>query len=142
MSAQQLLSRLERVRPTKPGHWMACCPAHDDRSPSLAIREKQDGRLLIWCFAGCEAISILSCVGLDLQDLFPPRGLAQHVRPEKHPFPAADILHAIAFEALIVATTASSILAGEPLNATDRERLALTVCRIHAALDAGGLNHE
>lgn len=141
MSAAKLLSRLERVRPTRPSHWMACCPAHDDRNPSLAIREK-DGLLLIRCFAGCEALSILSAVGLEFQDLFPPRDLGQHVRPEKHPFPAADILHAIAFEVLFVAVTASSILAGEPLNATDRERLALAVCRIHAALDAGGLNHE
>lgn len=142
MSVAKLLSRLERVRPTKPGHWMACCPAHDDRSPSLAIRELEDGRVLLKCFTGCEALSILSAVGLEFQDLFPPRDLAQHVRREKYPFPAADILHAIAFEVLFVAVTASSILAGEPLNAADRERLALAVCRIHAALDAGGLNHE
>lgn len=142
MSAAKLLSRLERVRPTRPGHWMACCPAHDDRSPSLAIRELEDGRVLLKCFAGCEALSILSAVGLEFQDLFPPCGLAHHVGREKHPFPAADILRAIAFEVLFVAVTASSILAGEPLNAADRERLALAVCRIHAALDAGGLNHE
>lgn len=142
MSAAKLLSRLKRVRPTRPGNWMACCPAHDDRSPSLAICEKQDGRLLIRCFAGCEALSILSAVGLEFQDLFPPRDLGQHARPEKYPFPAADILHAIAFEVLFVAVTASSILAGESLSAADRERLALAVCRIHAALDAGGLNHE
>ncbi|WP_258192406.1 hypothetical protein [Nitrosospira multiformis] len=98
--------------------------------------------MLIRCFAGCEAPSILSAVGMEFQDLFPPRGLGHHVKRERYPFPAADILYAIGFEALIVATTASSILAGEPLNAADRERLALAVCRIHAALDAGGLNHE
>jgi hypothetical protein len=121
---------------------MACCPAHDDRSPSLAIRELEDGRVLLKCFASCEALSILSSVGMEFQDLFPPRDLRHHVKRERYPFPAADILHAIAFEALVVATTASSILAGEPLTPTDRERLVLSVWRIHAALDAGGLNHE
>ncbi len=39
------------------GHWhgtygTACCPAHDDRRPSLSISER-DGKLLVHCFAGC-----------------------------------------------------------------------------------------
>jgi DNA primase len=33
--------------------WMARCPAHEDRSPSLAIRES-DGRVLVHCHAGCK----------------------------------------------------------------------------------------
>lgn len=31
----------------------ARCPAHDDRSPSLSLRDGEDGRLLVHCFAGC-----------------------------------------------------------------------------------------
>jgi len=35
------------------GRGMACCPAHDDRSPSLSIADGADGRLLLRCHAGC-----------------------------------------------------------------------------------------
>lgn len=33
--------------------WMAQCPAHDDRNPSLSITENADGSLILYCFAGC-----------------------------------------------------------------------------------------
>jgi hypothetical protein len=49
----------------------ACCPAHDDISPSLSIREVDDGRILIHCFSGCEVHSVVAAVGLELSDLFP-----------------------------------------------------------------------
>ena len=33
--------------------WMARCPVHRDRTPSLAIREGRDGKVLLKCHAGC-----------------------------------------------------------------------------------------
>jgi hypothetical protein len=83
----------------------------------------------------------LSAVALTFDDLFPPRELGHHAKREGRPFPAADILRAIAFEVLVVAVAGSSMLAGEQFNAVDRDRLFLAVGRIQAALDAGGLNH-
>ncbi|SEN91447.1 hypothetical protein SAMN05216404_108123 [Nitrosospira multiformis] len=142
MSLDRMLPLLEGVKRRGQGRWLALCPAHNDRSPSLALRELDDGRVLVHCFAGCDIHSILSRLAITFDDLYPSRELGHRLTREKRPFPATDILHAIAFEVLFVAVTASSILAGEPLNAADRERLALAVCRIHAALDAGGLNHE
>ena len=67
----QLLDRLDGVRRAGPGRWMAKCPAHDDRHPSLGIREGQDGRSLLHCFAGCPIEDILSALGLGIADLFP-----------------------------------------------------------------------
>ncbi|HJE71680.1 AAA family ATPase [Pseudomonas oryzihabitans] len=65
-----VLSRLER--PKKSGkHWIACCPAHEDRSPSLSVSESDDGKALVHCFAGCETRDVLGAIGLDLKDLFP-----------------------------------------------------------------------
>lgn len=141
MSAENLLSRLERVKRTGAGRYQARCPAHDDKGPSLSIRELDDGRVLVHCFAGCDVHSVLSAVGLSFDDLFPPRELGHHAKRERQPFPAADILRAIAFEALVVAVAGSSMLAGEPFNAVDRDRLFVAVGRIQAALEAGGLNH-
>ena len=47
--------------------WMARCPAHDDRDPSLSIREGVSGKTLIHCHAGCDQgrlIAILRSHGL------------------------------------------------------------------------------
>lgn len=69
----QILSRLECVRNTGPGKWMAKCPAHPDRRPSLSIRETADGRILLHCFAGCDIRAVLEAIGLDYSALFPGR---------------------------------------------------------------------
>ena len=140
MSADRLLSRLEGVKRTGPGRWIARCPAHADKRASLSIRELEDGRVLIHDFAGCSAHEVLAAAGLDMTDLFPEREI-QHGRPERRPFPAADILRCIGFEALVVASAGAAMLTGEPLSGVDRERLMLAVARLQDAITAGGLAH-
>ena len=73
-----LLSRLSKVQSRRNQTWMACCPAHDDRNPSLAIKVLPDGRILMKCFAGCEVMSILSAVQLTVADLFPNGSLGEY----------------------------------------------------------------
>jgi putative DNA primase/helicase len=34
--------------------WAARCPAHDDRTPSLSIRDAEDNKVLVRCHAGCD----------------------------------------------------------------------------------------
>jgi hypothetical protein len=65
-----LLSRIPAKRSGK--GWMAKCPAHDDQDPSLSIRDGEDGRVLLHCFAGCPYQAILDKVGLSVRDLFVP----------------------------------------------------------------------
>lgn len=36
------------------GRGSAQCPAHDDRDPSLSLKECDDSKVLIHCFAGCD----------------------------------------------------------------------------------------
>ena len=67
-----LLSRLDKVKPNGTGKFLACCPAHADKSPSLSIKENPDGSVLIHCFAGCLDESVVNSVGLQLSDLFVP----------------------------------------------------------------------
>ena len=43
--------------------WRAQCPAHDDKQPSLSISEGQDGRVLMYCHAGCETLSVVGQQG-------------------------------------------------------------------------------
>lgn len=80
--AETLLSRLESVRGKFP-RWMAKCPAHSDKSPSLSITAKDDGRVLIHCHAGCGAADVMAAVGLSLSDLFPD-GFSGELSPRKH----------------------------------------------------------
>lgn len=66
-----ILGQLEgRVRRSGRSY-SARCPAHDDRSPSLSIREAPDGRVLIYCFGGCDTPEVLAAIGLGFRDLYP-----------------------------------------------------------------------
>lgn len=136
-----LLSRLDKVRSTGSGSYTARCPGHDDRGPSLSIRELDDGRILLHCHAGCETHDVLAAVGLTFSDLYPPRELDHRTAPERRPFPAADCLRAVGFEALVVAAAAVALLAGQPFTEADRGRLIVAASRIQAALTAAGVAH-
>jgi hypothetical protein len=102
-----LISRLSKVRRTTADSWQACCPAHDDKHPSLSIKETEDGIVLIHCFAGCTVHEVVAATGLDISDLFPPR--EHRGKPERRPFPAMDALRGIAFEALVASAAASDL---------------------------------
>lgn len=143
MSADSLLSLLDGVKRTGQGKWLAKCPSHEDRTASLAIRELDDGRVLLHCFAGCNVHEVVGSVGLRIDDLFPPRAIEDGKgKPERRPFPAVDVLRVIAFESTLVLIAAADLLAGQPFNDTDRARLVLAVSRIQAALSAGGIRHD
>lgn len=141
MNTETLLSRLERVKPTGVGRYQPRCPAHEDRGPFLSLRELEDGRVLVHCFTGCRVQPVLSALGPTFDDLYPPRDLGYHTKRKRQPFPAADILRAIAFEAQVVAWAGVPMLAGERFNTVDRNRLSLGVDRIQAALAADGVHH-
>lgn len=130
MTAEILLSRLEKVQQKGRGRWAARCPAHADRSPSLAITEKDDGKVLMKCFAECSPESILDAVGLRFEDLFGDRLEKRHYSPERVPFPASDVLQALRNEALIVAVAAANVAKGRKLTDADHERLMLAAERI------------
>ena len=44
------------------GYGMVRCPAHNDHSPSLSIREGADGKILVKCHAGCEQRAIITAL--------------------------------------------------------------------------------
>lgn len=132
MKVDLFLSRLDKVRKTSRESWIACCPHHDDKSPSMTIRELDDGRVLVHCFAGCSVEDILGSVGLTFDALFPEK-LVENARPLRRPFPAADVLEALASEALIVAVASSNVREGVALTEQDHARLWTAVNRIEQA---------
>ena len=68
MNLEIFLSRLAKVRKSGDA-FMACCPAHEDSSPSLRIADGGD-KVLLCCYAGCSALDVLTAIGLDWSDAF------------------------------------------------------------------------
>ena len=67
---QEVLGRLEGVKQSGEGQYMARCPAHDDKHASLSIGRGLDGRALIDCKAGCATADVLAALGMKVADLF------------------------------------------------------------------------
>jgi putative DNA primase/helicase len=44
------------------GAWMACCPAHEDREPSLSITDAKGGKVLVRCHAGCDQGRVIAAL--------------------------------------------------------------------------------
>ena len=128
-----LLQRLHKVQRIGDGKYKAICPAHDDHSPSLAIKDS-DGRLLLHCFCGCETTDILAAIGLDFADIMPEQSMG-NFKKDKKPFYAMDILGIIKFEATLVYIYASDMAKGLTLTGTDKERLLLAASRINHAFE-------
>ena len=42
--------------------WMARCPVHEDRSPSLSITRSKDGKVLVRCHAGCDQRDLIAAL--------------------------------------------------------------------------------
>ena len=139
MTAEILLDRLERVRRTGRGRWVARCPAHDDRGPSLSIRELDDGRVLAHCFAGCGVDAVLGAVSLDMEALFPEQRVADRVIRERRPYRVREVVAALRFELVVAWTLLSAVHQGRPLDQADRERAGVAVDRVLHFL--GELDH-
>lgn len=131
MTAVALLDRLGNVRRVAPGRWTACCPAHESRSrSSLSIAELSDGRVLVHDHAGCAIDEVLGAVGLTFDALYPPRlavdesqgGRRYSSRPAR-PYVSAQLLDAVAGEALIGAAVISEAARGAKLSGERIERL-------------------
>ena len=65
----KILEKLEKVK--KIGHsYRACCPVHQDRSPSMTITQKDD-RILMHCFScGAKGLDVVNAIGLPASVLF------------------------------------------------------------------------
>ena len=134
MKAEAFISRLQKAKPLGPGRWIACCPAHEDRTPSMTVRELEDGRVLVHCFGGCSVENILGAVGMSFDALFPDRSPDDYDPALRCPFPAADVLSALRDEIQVLAIIAGDMERKRTISATDMARLELARQRFEAAL--------
>jgi hypothetical protein len=130
VSADMLLSRLDGVRRTGAGRWLAKCPGHEYKSPSLSVRELDDGRILLHDFAGCEVEHVLGAIDLTFDALFPERPI-EHGKPERRPFLPADVFEVVRREVGVVAILAADLHKNKVVSAADYERLFVGVERLN-----------
>lgn len=91
MELSDFLARL-RVKsgPNGKGEYLCRCPAHDDRTASLCVREGDKG-ILLKCQAGCSTEDVLRSMGLTLKDLFTASVGGKQVHTAKPAKPVAAV---------------------------------------------------
>jgi len=85
---ERVIVALDRkgLKPTRTGSgYKALCPAHEDKGPSLSIREGDDEMALVHCFAGCTVEAVVDALGLSMANLMGDNGdRAAQSKPKPH----------------------------------------------------------
>lgn len=129
---QSLLDLLDGVK-GRGNSFMAKCPAHNDSSPSLAIRFAND-RILMHCFAGCETQHVCESIGLSLADLMPETAGGTK-RAFEDRFRASDLLAICAHDLLVASVIVNDASAGRPVTFDALNNLAKIAGRLQQAAD-------
>lgn len=134
---EKVLNSLESSRMVSLDKWIAKCPAHDDRRPSLSLKVATDGKVLIHCWAGCSTPDVLYAMGLDFSDLFPNqnRRIRGHACGSlTRQFDFRDAFLGVAHEILVVRLILEQMHDGQAVKEEHKERLALAETRVSDAL--------
>jgi len=127
----QLLERFDKLKQTAPDGWIACCPAHEDKGPSLSVKDTGD-RLLLHCFAGCTFRDIADAIGARPSQFF-AGGYDRREFDKKHRVPWRDIVVVLRSEMWILVGIASQLKQGKPLSEQDQSLLIEAGRRIEQA---------
>lgn len=69
---ERILSYFSKVKSMGGHKYMASCPKHVDKTPSLAIKERSGGTILMHCFScGANGVEICQALGIEPTELFP-----------------------------------------------------------------------
>ena len=131
MNINDFLSYFEKSYRSGKDGYQCLCPAHNDKTASLSIKNLPDERILIHCFAGCAANDILGAVGLTFDDIVPKR--LGDFKPVSKPFNPYAVLKAISNETLLVALAGLEVANGKTLPQEDKDRLMIAVNRLREA---------
>ena len=127
-----VLEQLDAVRSLGGPQYIARCPSHNDGRPSLSIREGDDHRVLLKCFAGCDVSDITAALGLSFSDLYPPSTPEQR-RKARRIANRRQVLDEIVSEATVVQVIATDVKESREIDLETWNRLAEAARRIHRA---------
>lgn len=69
MTLIEVVQRFNGAKRRNTNSFQCRCSAHNDRNASLTITEK-DGRILLYCHAGCKFDDIIRNARLERKDLY------------------------------------------------------------------------
>lgn len=122
------LTRLDGV--THAGKsYKALCPAHGDKTPSLSVKEGDDGRVLLYCFAGCGIGEIVAAIGMRMVDLF-ICGASKQYASKIPGVSAQELRAAMDHERLILFIVNADQRAGRSVPQSDLDRTKIALDRI------------
>jgi hypothetical protein len=117
---------------------MACCPAHDDKNPSLKVDLKGE-KILIKCWSGCSTEDILGSVGMDFDDIFPERPIYQRSSGKQPTLSSSDALRIVKYEAMIIWMYGQDLRNKKTPSEEDHQRFTVAITRVKDAMDAAGV---
>jgi len=83
LNAKQLARRLNNGKAIKAGKgYLTCCPAHDDKNPSLSVIDGDKGTIVL-CHAGCPFVAIIAALNAMDISLRPLNGEREKCRTRR-----------------------------------------------------------
>ena len=131
MYIEDVLNRFDGVRETGGGQYSCRCPAHEDKSNSLGIKQGDGDRIMMNCFAGCQTQDILSAVGLSFKDILPTNDYNKEVKEKG--FNPYSVLKMIRDEVLIIGLASVDIKKGKALGDKEHDRLLKAIGNVRDA---------
>ena len=135
MHIDDFLSRLNRVRRLSDSQYKASCPTamhtRGDRSAGLSIKAGDDGRVVVFCHAGCHAELIAQALGLTLSDLFPQPERRPGAIAKRNPrYLTRDIATVLAYDAATASLALDYAAQGRELSADDLKTMGESAGRL------------
>ena len=130
-----ILSGLQKVKRTGNGKFIACCPVHDDKSPSLGITQKPDGVILLHCLGcGASGVEICETLNLDPSTLFPPTDNPRYEKKKRSGFSAWQLLHALRADLIRLLIISNDLKKIGALSDDDRQFVSEIILRLNDGL--------
>lgn len=127
-----VLSRLDGVKDKGKGQYVARCPAHEDKSPSLSVKEGDDGRVLLHCHAACPNEAVVSALGIAMTDLFEKSDYP--TRRDKSRPSNSELLRQLSHEMTVMLVAIGHYENLQPLHKQDKGRTRKAADRIRKIL--------
>lgn len=133
---QKILNSCSGVRKTGEGSWVAKCPGHEDKHPSLSIRLTEDGMVLLKCWSGCLTADVMGGMGMTLADLYdrpsdPGGGRSRRVPDVPWKMICKKYMHGAA----VLQAALKTLADGENISQKDRDMLGAVSSNLFEAIE-------